>query len=227
LERIEVAIKDTGIGMRPEDVTRIFEAFVQGDHATTDDLHRFGGLGLGLTISQMVVTVHNGTIRATSAGIGEGATFVIDLPLTPASKSDRSPVPDRRPATANKTGQRLLLVEDHGPTRTALERLLIRRKFSVTSVGSLAEARACLASGETFSLLVSDIGLPDGTGYDLMKECARDQSLKGIALSGYGMDQDVARSRAAGFSAHLIKPIDVQALDKAIEGALRDEDTKP
>jgi CheY-like chemotaxis protein len=106
-------------------------------------------------------------------------------------------------------------VEDHAPTRLALERLLGRRKFVVSSASSLAEALT-LVRNHSFDLLISDVGLPDGTGCDLMRECARDRGLKGIALTGYGMETDVARSRASGFSAHLTKPISAHALDRAI-----------
>jgi CheY-like chemotaxis protein len=178
---------------------------------------------LGLAISRMVVEMHEGTIRAASAGSGKGASFVIDRPL-PAGVAEpaRTVVPEAVTSVTaeNGGGRRILLVEDHAATRLALERLLVRRKFAVSSAGSLAEALA-LARHHTFDLLISDLGLPDGSGCDLMRECARDRGLKGIALTGYGMEADVARCRAAGFAAHLTKPISVHALDRAIADVLR------
>jgi CheY-like chemotaxis protein len=169
----------------------------------------------------MVVELHEGTISATSPGPGQGATFAITLPVLDVAargpaEGGPTPVPT---AVAAPRGGRILLVEDHAPTRATLERLLVRRKFAVAAAGSLDEARQ-LAREQTFDLLISDVGLPDGNGYDLMRECAGAHGLTGIALTGFGMEQDVARSRAAGFAAHLTKPVNVHALDRAIADAL-------
>jgi CheY-like chemotaxis protein len=101
----------------------------------------------------------------------------------------------------------------------ALERLLTRRHFSVATAGTVAGARA-LVDATKFDLLISDVGLPDGNGYDLMHEIGARFGLKGIALTGYGMEGDLARSQRAGFSAHLTKPVRVQALDAALAGVL-------
>jgi len=111
-------------------------------------------------------------------------------------------------------------VEDHQPTSLALRQLLHCRNYAVTTAGSVAEARAA-ADRENFDLLISDIGLPDGDGYELMTELQGRQALVGIALTGYGMDQDVIRSEAAGFVTHLTKPVTVQALDLALSTASR------
>ena len=102
----------------------------------------------------------------------------------------------------------------------ALSHLLVRRGYEVKSAGSLAEARA-LAKQHRFHLLISDIGLPDGYGFDLMTELRTDHpELRGIALTGYGMDEDIARSRNAGFVSHLVKPVRVQSLEAALAGSL-------
>lgn len=106
-------------------------------------------------------------------------------------------------------------MEDHKPTRTSLTHLLLRRDFKVTSAASLSEARSLLEK-EKFDLLISDIGLPDGSGCDLMEELGTRLHLKGIALTGYGMEQDVNRSQAAGFTAHLTKPVRIESLDEAL-----------
>ena len=224
-EKITVKITDTGIGLTEPEISRIFNAFSQGDHAGSEDSHRFGGLGLGLTISRMLVELHAGGIHATSAGRGQGATFVIELPLVPADKSNDDLVPAGSPAkngsqngAKKKLGMRILLVEDHEPTRTALSHLLTRRDCKVTAATSVAEARA-FAQKENFDLVVSDIGLPDGNGYNLMSELRKDFGLKGIALTGYGMEQDVLRGQNAGFVAHLTKPVRMESLEKALRDA--------
>ena len=145
--------------------------------------------------------------------------FTVELPLAQSVEKTEDELvspPDLSPDfPAKANGIRVLLVEDHEPTRTALTQLLMRRSYKVVTAGSIAEARA-VASGQSFNLVVSDIGLPDGNGYDLMAELKKNGAVKGIALTGYGMEQDVARSREAGFVAHLTKPISIQSLEIAL-----------
>ncbi len=228
---IVVTVEDTGIGMSPEELERIFDPFSQGDHAVEGISRRFGGLGLGLTIARRLVEHHGGSISAASAGRGHGTTLAISLPLaaTPAGGNGNEPPPDpvTRPRAGHRSGAttevrslQILLVEDHAATRHTLTRLLTRRRHAVVSASSVAAALA-LAATRPFDLLVSDIGLPDGDGCALMQQLRRQQPrLAGIALSGYGMEEDVARSRAAGFARHFIKPVDVRALDQAIADLL-------
>jgi CheY-like chemotaxis protein len=222
---ITVKMTDTGIGMTPAEISHIFEAFSQGDHAAASGAHRFGGLGLGLTISRMLVDLHSGVIRAASAGRDQGAVFTIELPCLQAAEQKKNSTPAEQTATEGsqtapdkKSGKRILLVEDHEPTRTALAHLLTRRNHKVMAASSVAEARA-LAGRENFDLVVSDIGLPDGDGYALMAELRENFGLKGIALSGYGMEQDVTRGQDAGFVAHLTKPVHMESLEKALDAA--------
>lgn len=220
---VEVRIADTGIGMTEEELERIFQAFVQGEHAGAGGSHQYGGLGLGLAISRMLVESHQGMLRAESRGRGQGTLFAISFPL---SRQEFAPHPlheperERQAQTFRQEGfrGRILVVEDHESTRNAIMQLLIRRRFEVVEAGSVAEARKKVKGGE-YDLVISDIGLPDGNGYDLMGELARNYGLKGIALTGYGMDQDVARSRSAGFLMHLTKPVHVRTLDQALETA--------
>jgi PAS domain S-box-containing protein len=226
-DRAVVMITDTGIGLTPDELPRIFDTFAQGDHAATHGAHRFGGLGLGLAISKTLVELHGGKITATSAGRDTGATFAIELPLV---RSAAAPPAAEIGQTTSSSGTtdvstppfsppgnrpRLLIVEDHEPTRLALSRLLVRRKYEVFIAGSVAEALT-IASRTDIELVLSDIGLPDGTGYDVMRELGAVHRMRGIALTGYGQDKDVALSREAGFIAHLTKPIDVRSLDKAL-----------
>jgi signal transduction histidine kinase len=222
-DTVVVAVTDTGIGLTQAEIARVFDAFSQGDHALGGSSHRFGGLGLGLTISRSLVEHHHGKLRAESPGPGHGATFIVELPLADgAGQVDRAEKPTvtagAKPSPAGHGGQRfnrILLVEDHEPTRKALEVLLRQRAYTVMSSASLAEARA-LAAAHPFDVLVSDIGLPDGTGSDLMAEMKQQYGVRGVALTGYGMEEDIDRSRAAGFTVHLTKPILVQSLDKAL-----------
>jgi PAS domain S-box-containing protein len=224
-EKIAVKIIDTGIGLTAQEISRIFNAFSQGDHAGNEDSHHFGGLGLGLTISRMLVELHSGIIYAMSDGRGQGATFVVELPLVQANKNSGSFAPSdplikngTQACLNKKSGMRILLVEDHEPTRTTLKNLLTRRDYTVMAASSVTEARA-IARQEKFDLVVSDIGLPDGNGYILMSELRDNFGLKGIALTGYGMEQDMIRGQNAGFVAYLIKPVRVECLEKALRDA--------
>ena len=216
---VTLRLKDSGLGMTPAELDRVFDAFEQGDHASQPGMHRFGGLGLGLAISQRLVELHQGSIEAVSEGRDQGATFVVKLPLQAGLAVSAQP-PTREsgnPASSvpRSAGARILLVEDHEETRRALSQVLRRRNYEVTCAGSLSEARAC-ADQASFDLLVSDVGLPDGDGTTLMTELRAKYGLKGIALTGYGMQEDIARCRAAGFVAHLTKPIRVEELESVL-----------
>jgi len=222
-----VSIADNGIGMSRDELDRIFHPFAQGDHAVEGVSRQFGGLGLGLSIARRLVEHHGGCITAFSDGPGQGATLEIKLPLSAERESppDR-PAESRRGSRSSGYGAagaarsapavRILLVEDHTSTRQTLVRLLSRRGHRVKAAANVAEALV-LAADDSFDLLVSDIGLPDGDGCNLMEELRRRHpNLPGIALSGYGMEKDVARSRAVGFARHFIKPVDVLTIDRAI-----------
>jgi signal transduction histidine kinase len=219
-QRVIVHIADTGLGLTEDELARIFAAFAQGDHAAGGN-GKFGGLGLGLVISRMLVQLHSGVIRAASDGRDRGATFSVELPLseTPGSHPPMpldglaSPSMDDMPVAASN--RRILLVEDHPPTCATLTQLLARRGFRVVAARSLHEARTA-AEREEFDILISDIGLPDGNGCDLMVELSGRQNLRGIALTGYGMSEDMERSRQSGFATHLTKPVSVRALDQAL-----------
>lgn len=223
-DKLEVAITDTGIGLLDDELGRIFEAFAQGEHAGRDKVHRFGGLGLGLAIGRKLVEAHSGSIEARSAGRDQGSTFIVTLPLAtqPApmiASQKNSAGPSHPPINGSGKDTRILLVEDHEPTRTALANLLARRHYNVKTAASLSEARM-LAGQHQFELLISDIGLPDGSGIELMNELrSRNASLQGIALTGFGMEEDIARTRNAGFASHLTKPIRVQSLEAALAAA--------
>lgn len=218
-----VEISDTGAGMTPAELNRIFEAFAQGDHASTGSSHRFGGLGLGLAISRSLIELHSGKIRATSPGVGRGSTFSIELPLA-TDPSPLKPAPIISPVEKKKSApsmpsMRILLVEDHPPTRAVLARLLQSRNHRVVTAASVSEARK-VGTTQEFDLLISDIGLPDGSGYELMEELRSLPGIRGIALTGYGAEQDIERAQKTGFVAHLTKPVSVRTLDGVLESVM-------
>ncbi|HWA27899.1 MAG TPA: ATP-binding protein [Lacunisphaera sp.] len=220
-DRLVIHITDTGVGMDAEELKRVFETFAQGNHARPNSRHRFGGLGLGLAISRMLMEQHGATISASSPGPGAGSTFSLDFPLMVAPDGDPALAAAQQPVPVplGAPVRRLLLVEDHVATRQSLAQLLERRGYKVEAAGSLAQARD-LADREHFDLVLSDIGLPDGTGYELMAALRDSPGIAGIALSGYGMETDLALSKEAGFIAHLTKPVSVQALDAALATAI-------
>jgi signal transduction histidine kinase len=232
---LRIEIIDEGIGIEAQHLSHIFNAFDQGETSITQ---RFGGLGLGLAISKAMIQAHGGRLSAASAGLGKGATFTTDLAVcaapagegaVPAVQADpgvkpRTAQPSAGTAPANTspatgTGHRVLLVDDHQDTCLGMRRLLDRRGYRVSIAHSVAEALA-QARENAFDLLISDLGLPDGTGFDLMEELRRRGGPPGIALSGYGMEGDVAKSREAGFSEHLIKPVAIDRLEAAMRHLL-------
>jgi PAS domain S-box-containing protein len=203
--RLRVAISDTGLGITAGEMPRIFTAFEQGRVAETA---RFGGLGLGLSISALLMREHQGSIHAESPGRDLGSTFHLDFPVITAAVAGQTPMPAPGRESA---AMRILLVEDHDDTRRLLQRLMTRWGHTVTVADNVAAARAAIAEG-TFDAVLSDLGLPDGTGLDVVKALREISDIPAIAMSGYGMEADLARSRAAGFNEHLIKPVNPAAL---------------
>lgn len=213
--RISLIVKDTGIGIPAHLIERIFLPFEQGDPQMA---RRFGGLGLGLAISKALVDLHHGELTARSAGTGRGATFTLTLPAAEAPQpADVVKSPPQR--SSESRCLRVLIVDDHDDTRHVLRRLLSEHHVRTAGCISKALEEAALYD---FDLLISDIGLPDGSGLDLMQQLRTRYNLKGIALSGYGMEDDVRRSLAAGFHAHLTKPVTFDALHGAIEDVTRE-----
>ncbi len=206
--KTRVEISDNGMGIEPDMLGRLFNSFEQSDRS-----RRLGGLGLGLAISKSLVEMHHGSIKAASGGPGKGATFTVEFRTIAASSMPASGA--AKPLAPLEYPCRVLLVEDHLDTRKVMVRLLRSFGCSVIEASSVAEA---LAAGrrEEFDLLLSDIGLPDGTGMQIMRELRTMKNIKGIAVSGFGQDEDLARSREAGFETHLIKPVNMQTLRETI-----------
>ena len=211
--KVEIAVIDPGIGIAPEDLPRLFDAFEQGNPEIT---RTFGGLGLGLAICKALVDQHGGSLAGLSPGRGKGATFTVSL-ATVAALEEAAPAGSVAGA-AEPPPLRLLLVEDNEPTLQVMADLLELAGHEVKAASDVRTARG-LAENHTFDLVVSDLGLPDGSGFDLMRELRERYGLTGIAVSGFGMDEDLRRSREAGFLEHLVKPVDVDKLKAAIARA--------
>ncbi len=206
-DNFQFAITDTGIGIEPGKQESLFNAFEQGERGTA---RQFGGLGLGLAICKNLVELHDGSISISSRGRGFGTTATVsfkvnrDASVTPRTNDHGGETRARR--------LRILLVEDHDDTRRVLARLLTHFGYEVSLASTVEEALGTVHS-QPVDAILSDIGLPDGTGYEVMSKAksARD-TLKGVALTGYGMSEDVRRSKEAGFDFHLTKPVDVAEL---------------
>jgi signal transduction histidine kinase len=218
---IAIEVSDSGVGIEPEFLPRVFDAFEQGETARR---RQFGGLGLGLAISKGLVEAHGGTIAARSDGPGRGATFTVTLHTVEAPQ----PQPAVTPLSVQAPpalGISVLLVEDHLDTNLALSRLLRNLGYHVHSAGSVSDG-VRIATANHFDILLSDLGLPDGSGIDLLRQL---RSLNGrrpwkaIALTGFGMDEDILRTSEAGFCDHLTKPINFQKLQAALERVMRAE----
>jgi signal transduction histidine kinase/CheY-like chemotaxis protein len=219
-DEIEIRITDTGIGIEADKIDKIFNAFEQGQTSIT---RRFGGLGLGLAISKAMVDAHRGKIRVESAGKDKGATFIVRLKTVPAPVLKANGADgkhgDSVPRRDRSRKHRLLLVDDHVDTCAGMKLMLERRGYDI-SVAHSAEQAVRKARSEDFDLLISDIGLPDRDGYELMSDLRKSKDLPGIALSGFGAEADVAKARDAGFSEHLTKPINFERLEDAIRRLL-------
>jgi PAS domain S-box-containing protein len=222
-----VEVSDTGLGIDPDALPKIFNAFEQGNASIT---RRFGGLGLGLAISRSVVELLGGKLTAVSEGLDQGSTFRIELPIV---KLEPGPLPsetngleprkldkDRKsPSEGAQTPLHILLVEDSKDSLDVLTRLLRRRGHKVAPARCVAEALE-VAGSDSFDLLISDLGLPDGSGIDVIQGFRVHTDAPAIVLSGFGMESDLRRTREAGFAMHLIKPVDLAQLEAAIRSVV-------
>ncbi|WP_395748828.1 ATP-binding protein [Prosthecobacter sp.] len=211
--RVAVRVRDTGIGIPETDIKSIFLAFNQGG---LTGRHQFGGLGLGLSISRAIVDAHGGEIVAESAGSGKGAVFTMLIDAAPGPANEHAPYPRN---DVQLLPLRLLLVEDHLESLNAMSRLLERDGHFVVRATNMQEALAQAAANQC-DVVISDIGLPDGDGYAVMSQIRERFGLPGIALSGYGMEADLRKSSAAGFAAHLVKPIELARLREVIASVM-------
>ncbi len=207
-----VEVIDSGIGIDPAALPRIFSAFEQADLEVSQ---RFGGLGLGLAIARGLVAEHKGELAAASGGRGQGATFTLKLRTHVDAGQEQG-----APVSANdeeQGGWRLLLVEDNHDAAETIVMCLESYGYQVTHVGTCADA-VRTAQEHPFDIVLTDLGLPDGSGIDVGR--ALSKKLPVVALSGYGATPDLQRSAMAGFSGHLVKPAEPQAIHSALQKAL-------
>jgi signal transduction histidine kinase len=203
-------VEDFGCGIDPDVLPRIFHAFEQAGRT------QLGGLGLGLAISKALVEAHHGSIHAESRGRDKGAKFTTRFSTCVPTAIPESI--DAPRSTAKRKSVRILFVEDHEDTNRSLTLMLRRRGYEVHPANDVRSALD-IATGNQFDVLLSDIGLPDGTGIDVLKALRAKGEVFGIALSGFGMEDDIRRSGEAGFSHHLVKPVDLNKLDSIIQEA--------
>jgi len=239
-DHMEVRVVDTGQGISPDFLPHVFDRFRQADGATT---RRHTGLGLGLAIVRQFVDLHGGTVHAASQGVGCGATFSVRLPISAggAQVGQAAALGERRttastaspmPRLPRLDGLRILVVDDSADGRTLTSLVLTQAGASVKAVASVREALQWLEV-ERPHVLVSDIGLPDEDGYELIRQIRQDEAehggfLPAVALTGYARAEDRAQILAAGFQAHVPKPIEPVELATAIATITHDlRDSEP
>ena len=205
---VRVVVSDTGIGIAPEFLPHVFDRFRQADGSTT---RQHGGLGLGLAIVRALAELHGGWVSAESEGIGRGSRFMFAMPVNKGAENEHETEACVRPLEITNP---ILLVDDSQDT-LALLRLVFAHHGCRVLVADSAREALKLVTTEKPGIVISDIGMPDVDGYELLKQLRRIPGMDkvpAIALSGYAMEEDRARALAAGFSAHIAKPVDPEAL---------------
>jgi CheY-like chemotaxis protein len=232
LERIDpiicITVSDTGAGISPDFLPRVFDRFRQSDPSSPK---RHGGLGLGLALVKYLVELHGGTIEAASGGEGQGATFKVALPVcavtTPLDEAGVAPVPVK--ISSELAGVRALVVDDEDNARELIERALTQYGADVIAVSSAEEAYALITATPPqgrLDVMVTDIGMPGEDGYSLMRrvrewERARGAHIPAVALTAYGQVEDRVRALNAGFQMHLAKPVEPVELAAMIRSLIR------
>jgi CheY-like chemotaxis protein len=208
-----VRVRDSGIGLAPEMVPRIFDLFVQVDHAST---RAQGGLGIGLTLVKNLVEMHHGTVEAHSAGLGRGSEFVVRLPIiTQPLEQPRTARPPPPPAAS---GYRLLVVDDNRDAANSLAMLLRLKGHEVRVAFSGASALELLQTYRP-DVVFLDIGMPGMDGYEVARQIRQTPGLEKIvlaALTGWGQQEDRRRTAEAGFNHHLVKPPEPEAIERIV-----------
>jgi CheY-like chemotaxis protein/anti-sigma regulatory factor (Ser/Thr protein kinase) len=218
-EWLELVVSDTGMGINQQLLPQIFDLFTQGSQPLDRSQ---GGLGLGLTIVRSLVTMHGGTVEAQSPGSGKGSKFTIRLPFDAAARPQKAKTSTRRVTQppAGRDKRYILIVDDNEDAADTL-------KISLEAAGHVVQVAhdgpsALKLAGETApDVAVLDIGLPVMDGYELARQLRAQQGLARlplIAISGYGQDSDQNRSKAAGFDAHLVKPVDPEQIESLLRG---------
>jgi CheY-like chemotaxis protein len=208
-------VADTGQGLAPELLPRVFELFVQGDRSVSRGT---SGLGIGLTMVQRLVWLHGGTVEAQSAGPGLGSEFIVRLPLLPGHHSGETKVEPGGVAAASK-GRRILIVDDNRDAAETLADLAGLWGFEAQAVFDGATGLQ-VARDTRPGMILLDISMPGMSGFEVARSIRRLPGLEGVllvALTGYGQEEDRRRTREAGFDHHLTKPVDPDVLRKLLE----------
>jgi two-component system CheB/CheR fusion protein len=214
--RVEVSITDTGYGIQPEQLPRLFEMFTQVTHTKA---RAQGGLGIGLALVRRLAELHGGTVTARSPGLDRGSTFSVDLPLHAGPRRTALEVAARTDS-ATRQPQRVLVIDDNHDAAEMIAELLGARGHEVQFV-TTGEAGLAIAPMFMPDVVLLDIGLPDVSGYDVgqrLRELLASAPLRIVALTGWGAPRDQERSRRAGFDHHLTKPVSLDALLRLVEG---------
>jgi signal transduction histidine kinase len=213
-KEVIVSVRDTGIGLAPEELPVVFDMFMQVDRSTNRSQ---GGLGIGLTLVKNLVELHGGTITATSRGRGQGSEFTVRLPINLAARRTTEEAAPGR-ANSNLRQRRVLVVDDNLDAAASLGMLL---KFLGTEVQVANDGPAALAAIESYrpDVVLLDIGMPGMDGFEVarrIRENRNNDNLVLIALTGWGQAEDRNRTQAAGFDHHLVKPADITALQTVL-----------
>lgn len=205
-----IRVKDTGLGIPPDMLSRIFDMFTQVDHSLERSQ---GGLGIGLTLVQRLVDLHGGTVEAHSEGAGKGSEFVVRIPLAPADESAARSMPPADGNGAPLSSRRILVVDDNRDAANSLAMLLrLLGNEVLTAYDGLEAVETAAASRPDLILL--DIGMPKLNGYEVARRIRETQGdgVVLIALTGWGQEDDRRRSKEVGFNHHLTKPVEINAL---------------
>lgn len=226
---VEIVVEDSGVGIRPEFLPYVFDRFRQGDPTTS---RRFGGLGLGLSIVKSLIEIHGGSVRVKSPGENQGSTFVVALPISHIQEDTqrvKRPLAVSDPLEAIELprleGVKVLIVDDEPDGRALVARILQGRGALPACASNAGEALALLQQ-EVFDVLLSDIGMPDVDGYELIRrvrtlDASRPGPIPAIAVTAYARPEDRQRSLLAGYQMHLAKPVEAREVVAAISSLLR------
>jgi signal transduction histidine kinase/DNA-binding response OmpR family regulator len=222
--RVQIAVSDSGLGIAPEFLPQVFAPFAQADGSTT---RRHGGLGLGLAIVQQLALAHGGEVQAVSAGIGQGSTFLLELPLRALTSAEAPrtgqiaiPMELRRTRPERLDGLDIVVVDDEWDARTMVSEALAELGARVYAAASVSEALSAFRSKPPH-VLISDIAMPGADGYDLIRQvrnlpAQEGGRVKAIALTAYARPEDASTALSAGFDRHMVKPVNLAMLANAV-----------
>ncbi|MGI9105235.1 MAG: ATP-binding protein [Pyrinomonadaceae bacterium] len=223
-----VHIEDEGEGIKPEFLPYVFERFRQQDMSTTKT---YGGLGIGLALVKSFVEAHGGQVRAVSAGKGRGSRFTVSLPVMQRAQTLAPDVDSAAPASCESAGECHVLIIEDAPDTLEMLRVTFEVRGFRTSMCATAEEALSVAANERFDIIISDIGLPNIDGYDLLRRLRNEtpylRGVPALALTGYAAQKDIDAALAAGFSAHLAKPFDPSALVATVDALLKRRESDP